>query len=828
MAHPYLLNSSDEHEGRISRSARTSSGRSGSGEDDDIFDIDPSQSHALLHEDNHNEDDGVISTNFPSPATSNHSFSRSISSQPPSVGDVLIRHNEDDDDDELVSEMPPDENFFSPSHSQRVSLSGDPVSPRRHHQSQRGSGSPYTPTKTPLPHPSPFRHPSSVRAMQMDISPPLSSRSYSYRSSPGRHHQARSNWSPSRHGSGSGSSRHNNSSTPRSRSRLSPKKHSLQVSPTRKSTTPKENLPLVLLHVTLLPVRLPYPLELIQSVLPPHLLENYNLLRDKVNETVLERGILLPHPKEDYELLEERLLESLELKVPRILKCGHFHAPEEEEGVMKMCDHRHDSQDKESHVESGMQNDDDHGDGEDKNEKDDGDEDEIDEDICQDCGRHVRDGKMGDIGQGSRRWDIKIFAANGLMRSGAWSAAWKQMERVDVEIEPFIPEKLWRELKMRNEELEARKIEQHEEEEVTMGRGTSGDRYQENRRGRRSAPHTPYRASSSLSSVSQLVSSPLKEQKIILEEEEIGMYVNEELPPAMKNDQEARLREIYGAAVPPPRPSPEAIDFTEQGLENQHPFSLDEHHHIPPLTEEPRHVHEDGEEQTEPWRPPPTMKKSRQNTHSQRRPRYHNDNRGLVKEQIPLKTLLGNYILLVLQDKRNLVIMALSVLVFFLAKQSSNAVLSSPSTLSTSTNSILENAGSVIDSLAGGDDMKVGGGVDRAVPGMKHGSVADDTAGESHVGEGGRNEERSRQRIADGDKDGHEKKVSVAPVVSIVTTTVTATASAIPRAIPEKSSLNGPVDEAAILMPVSQSKQQQQQLGGTADTAKTLPCGRLD
>ena len=183
--------------------------------------------------------------------------------------------------------------------------------------------------------------------------------------------------------------------------------------------------------MTLLPIPLAYSQETVESVLPASIFENWKLLQEKATETVLERGILIPHPREDYDLLEERLLESLELKIPRILKCGHFHlSPEEEADVLA---------DSENEVELD------------------------DADICVDCGRRIRDGKYGSAGTGSKRWDIKLFAANGLMRAGAWTAAWREMERVDVEILPWMEEDMKRELELRKEEEERVKAEAREE-----------------------------------------------------------------------------------------------------------------------------------------------------------------------------------------------------------------------------------------------------------------------------------------------------------------------------------------------------------------------------
>lgn len=177
----------------------------------------------------------------------------------------------------------------------------------------------------------------------------------------------------------------------------------------------------MLLHITLLPVPRLYSTEVMEQVLPNYVLENWKILREKATDTMIDRGVLIPHPKEDYDLMEERLLESLDLKTPRILKCGHFHLDPDEEADVAALDE------------------------EDLNDEDN------DTDICFDCGRRVRDGRYGS-GTGSRRWDIKVYAANGLMRVGAWSAAWREMERVDVEITPWMDDELKRELALRAED----------------------------------------------------------------------------------------------------------------------------------------------------------------------------------------------------------------------------------------------------------------------------------------------------------------------------------------------------------------------------------------
>ena len=365
---------------------------------------------------------------------------------------------------------------------------------------QQLSSSPYAPIVTR----SPFRHPSSVRAMQMDTTPPshppfpTSQQRYKFTT-------------PSRNGTPQSTRLHQ--SAMRSPSKMSPKKA-------------KREYPLVLLHITLLPIPVLYSPAAMQSVLPGYILENWKLLQEKATDTVLERGILIPHPKEDYDLLEERLLESLELRLPRILKCGHFHLDPDEEADVAGSD------------------------------ADDAGSD-TDADLCDDCGRRIRDGRFGS-GTGRRRWDIKLYAANGLMRSGAWAAAWREMERVDVEILPWMDEDMRRELELRREE---------------EGRLMPGP-----------APEDDFH----------------------------------DLPRAPSTMDDARMREIYGHDAQP------YID----GL------------------------HDEGPVQTS------AENRASSPTPRRQRPRQQH-------AEIPLQILLRNYICLAAQDRRNIVIFLLSILVLF-------------------------------------------------------------------------------------------------------------------------------------------------------------------
>ncbi len=379
-----------------------------------------------------------------------------------------------------------------------------------HYELQNHPSSPFTPFKTR----SPFRNPSSVRAIQLDTTPP-------YLTSPSSQ-QRNKIYTPSRQGTPRSVRSHRNTISMSSPSKLSPTKKL------------KKEYPLVLLHLTLLPIPLIYSQQTMESVLPPSILENWKLLLEKATPTVLERGILIPHPKEDYDLLEERLLESLELKTPRILKCGHFHLTAEEEADILAAGGESDSEN----------------------------DDTNDADICLDCGRRVRDGRFGTAGEGSKRWNIKLFAANGLMRAGAWSAAWREMERVDVEILPWMEEDMKRELELRREE---------EEEKVRS-----------------------------------------EQQQVPMEREEGVAGLDDD-----------RLREIYG-------------DGAVGGGADQQTFV-------------------DGFGETTPL---PTPKKP-----SRRRHRRRN-------EETPLSDLLIDYIRHAIEDRRNIAILILSVIVLFLSLRS--------------------------------------------------------------------------------------------------------------------------------------------------------------
>lgn len=191
----------------------------------------------------------------------------------------------------------------------------------------------------------------------------------------------------------------------------------------------RKEFPLVLLHCNLLPPSLPVigytgapNQKILKEVLPTKYHRRWKLLEEKVGSGVLrDRGVLISHPEDTYDLLEERLLESLELQRPRLYH-GHF-----------LGQHEYDS------------------------EKDDSATDDEQGEVCPECC-----GRVITCNDKNRKWEIKVFAANGLMRAGAWAAAWKEMEKVDVEVGLWLPGDVRR-------ELERRLVEDESERKLPLG-----------------------------------------------------------------------------------------------------------------------------------------------------------------------------------------------------------------------------------------------------------------------------------------------------------------------------------------------------------------------
>ncbi|KAI1456455.1 hypothetical protein F4805DRAFT_475797 [Annulohypoxylon moriforme] len=424
----------------------------------------------------------------------------------------------------------------------------------------------FVPTIRGTPRP-PFRTPSDVRAMQMS-SPP-----------------------PSVLGSPRSTKRHFPTV-----SRLGTPNPSAQYSPKRMSTPQRfkgrKEAPLVLLHVTLLPLRwvwgdLLNNLEMDEmSDQAKTLRESWRILQDRVGDTVIERGILLGHPQNDYEVLEERLLEALELPLrrrARILECGHYLGPSNE--------HTIDDDESEDEWGSGRSH---AGDFKDKRH------------WCGTCKNEIRYDSLGP----GKIFRVKVYASNGLMRAGAWAACWKEMERVDVEIEPIVEPAVQEELVRLAAVLQERELAHQEEADIAKEVAHQLEEQQQKERADA--------MSSRFSASSPHMGSERAESRMSAQERH-------------RRDEE-RLREIYGHASPPLSPRPDST-----------------------------HPHQD---QYAPPSPSPSSPSHSYERHEQRGPNQH----GFQNASLP--ELMVQSVKVLMQDRKNVIIIALSVLVLIFALRS--------------------------------------------------------------------------------------------------------------------------------------------------------------
>lgn len=449
----------------------------------------------------------------------------------------------------------------------------------------------FIPTLRGTPRPA-FRSPSSVKAMQMS-SPPASV-----------------NGTPR-------SSRR----TPRSTvSRLGSPSVSAQYSPKKTPPRFKRNTPpLVLLHVTVLPSRWAWGhvLDNAQlSELSPEakaLWEAWNQIQDRTGDTISDRGILLPHPQNDYEVLEERLLETLELPMrrrARILECGHYLGPSNEMSLPEEIE----SEDEDYYdgARSPRQS--------------------MTEQThwCKTCHSDIRYDSLGD----AKVYRVKVYASNGLMRAGAWEACWKEMERVDVELEPIIDSKL-------QEELSRLSIEQERalelEEEAAAAAAAAVDEEIQRREEAEQAEQAE-----------QDEQAAEAEQSYMPEQMDASVHMEsspqpdipvESSPPyddTRRMREEERLREIYGASPP------------------SHPESSS----MP----EPRHS--DFETRETPASPSVEAFERREERRESRQHAY---------KSASLPELIFEAVKVLMQDQKNLLIALLSLVVLVLAVRGGSA-----------------------------------------------------------------------------------------------------------------------------------------------------------
>ena len=524
----------------------------------------------------------------------------------------------------------------------------------------------------------PFRTPSEIRAMQMTSPTPSvfngSSPSRSSAHKNHNHHHHHSHQTP----------RSSNGAPPSSISRLGSPTVSAQYSPKGRSTPPRfksarKEAPLVLLHVTLLPLRWVWGdvLNTLDSVLQPPaagktaavgegerdgdgvagsaaapfapsdplktLRDAWRELQDRVGDTVLERGILLPHPQNDYEVLEERLLEALELPLKRrarILECGHYVGPANvpEDG---------DSDDE--GVEGG-------------------------EGKMHWCGTCCGEIRCEDLGVG-RVFRVKVYASNGLMRAGAWEACWKEMERVDVEVEPIVDLAVQNELEklavlqmeleeQRRRELDLERMPEPEPERKLNPDSRAASRQQADltaeaemdaQRGMMSSP-----APSALQLAMRAATPQPSASNTLVRAGTPTTYGVDSSEERRLRDEE-RMREIYGdmppttSVAPPQQPADQ-----HQQQPQQPPPQQQQHPHYPPPQQQQQ------QQQQQHTLPPPlpmlTDGSSRHQDPYRRPPVVLDENAGFVD-------LLTQAFKVLLRDPKNVAIILLCVFLVVMVKR---------------------------------------------------------------------------------------------------------------------------------------------------------------
>ncbi|RYP68946.1 hypothetical protein DL771_006368 [Monosporascus sp. 5C6A] len=424
---------------------------------------------------------------------------------------------------------------------------------------------------------SPFRTSSDVRAMQMSSpthSGPASPRSGGRRYLP----------TASRLASPSGSAQYSPKRTP---PRLKPRKEA----------------PLVLLHCTLLPLRwvwgdLVNGLEVADlSNDAKALRDAWRILQDRMGDTTCERGILLGHPQNDYEVLEERLLDALELPLrrrARILECGHYLGPANEQSTAGGGEGGDDYY-SDSEYEYGSYAED-RSAGAVRSSKTGGDR----RHWCATCKSEIRYEALGP----GRVFRVKVYASNGLMKADAWATCWREMERVDVEIEPIVlpavQDELVRLAASKQEEADiAHEVAQQFKEEKKAAE-------RERQRGRSRGETRKFQAR---------VDSPSAEEAEM-----------ERQPEERRRREEERLREVYGDSAQP--------------TAEKHPREATPEPHPHPYASPPEQAYE------------------------------HMESRRRKMEGALLPQLLLQSIRVLVQDPKNIAIIALSAFVVLLAVRS--------------------------------------------------------------------------------------------------------------------------------------------------------------
>jgi hypothetical protein len=560
---------------------------------------------------------------------------------------------------------------------------------------------------TPLKERPPFRNASSIRAMQMSSPPPLPNYDPSRELLKGSYKLA----TPSRSGrseppmSAGGSRRSGSHRGAHRRASQEPIAQQHRTTP-----APQQHLPLVLLHVTILPVQTPYPPDVMAKAMPTWLVDNFKLLDEKLQDVVLmQRGLLIPHPNDEYDLLEERILESLELKAPRLTKCGHFNGAgddaedqddDDDEDELEVPDEDYGRRSRMSGGTITAEED-----GEYQESAVDG----AETPVCHECHRQVSKPGKG-VGVGKKKWDIKIFAANGLMRAGAWSAAWREMERCDAEISPWIPEDVRKAIEKRiEEEEEARRQKMLYEAEVKrlVDEETARVQKEEAKAEERRRFEEELQRRVEAETLQNKQIEEKSESLRVRIEEKLDERV-EEVKETMRMEFEAQSLFESDAVTKRFRALEEEMRALQAIVNPPQQLALEASSHVPePVHAPPASTHSlqaaTGAPQPPAYALQPTQA-LQQPTHYLQHP-SHLEYQPLALEpppldtkpvrtrkrrssfkraraqEVPLGTILRNYILLSLRDRKNIALVILMAMVAFLAKHADVSQIRIPSSL---------------------------------------------------------------------------------------------------------------------------------------------------
>ncbi|KAH8677785.1 hypothetical protein BX600DRAFT_450755 [Xylariales sp. PMI_506] len=243
---------------------------------------------------------------------------------------------------------------------------------------------------------------------------------------------------------------------------------------------------------------------------------------------------------------------------------------------------------------------------------------------CNTCKSEIRYDSLGP----GRIFRVKVYASNGLMRAGAWAACWKEMERVDVELVPVVDPTVQLELAAFEAALHEREVAQQQQIELA-----SKDLQQIE--DRQSTPMLEQPISSPTPTSAPVLNQQEEQPVHRIETSSASRSIDDEQRFLEDHErrllQEERLREIYGVT---PEPEQE-VRQTDDSSELPH--------------------HSDT------FVPQPSPRSPSEEAHERR------ESRRRSYQSASLPELLLQSVRVLMQDRKNVAIVALSVFVLLMA-----------------------------------------------------------------------------------------------------------------------------------------------------------------